>query len=246
MSWTFTFSGRESVLEANIFPPIDLDLDKTYVIGLIDLQTYNTIPNVDESNNVLHYDNDGRKQQIVIPKGQYEIEDLNKYIRKALRVTSVTDEFYYHQHHSQLHLGPFFKLTPNVNTLKCSLISSHEIDFTQPNSVGQLLGFTKKLEPYQIHEGEKTVDIFKVNTIQIDCSLAMGSYQNGKAVHTIHEFFPSVPAGYKIIECPTTIIYLPINTRHIDNITVKIIDQRGRQIDFREEEITLRLHLKVL
>lgn len=244
MSWTFTFTGRTSVLEANIFPPIDLNPQKNYEIGLIDFQTYNTIPNIDDSNNILHYETDGRQHSITIPTGQYEIEELNRYIRRALRVTFVSDEYYYQLHHDNIHAGPFFKLIPNVNTLKCSLISSHTIDFTKPKSVGQLLGFTKKLEPYKIHEGETTVDIFKVNTIQIDCNIAMDSYQNGKLVHTIHEFFPTVPSGYKITEVPATIIYLPVNTRRIDNITVKIIDQAGRHIDFRGEEITLRLHLK--
>ena len=53
-----------------------------------------------------------------------------------------------------------------------------------------------------------------------------------------------VEPGYKINEVPSDVIYLPINTRIINNISVNIIDQDGKLINFRGETITIRLHLK--
>lgn len=59
-SITLTLSGNSSHLHAEYFPPIDLsgggDGDGgEYVCGLVDFQTFNTIPNVDETNNMFYY-----------------------------------------------------------------------------------------------------------------------------------------------------------------------------------------------
>ena len=95
------------------------------------------------------------------------------------------------------------------------------------------------------HISEHPVDILKVNAIKVDCNLTTGSYNNGDLGHTIHEFFPAVGAGYKIIESPQNIIYLPIiKTPEINRIIVSLVDQDGDLINFREEVITVRLHLK--
>ena len=69
------------------------------------------------------------------------------------------------------------------------------------------------------------------------------SYINNKQTHTVHEFSAIVASGYKIVEVPN-INYLPLNTRRISNLTVKLVDQDGNLINVREETITIRLHLK--
>lgn len=72
----------------------------------------------------------------------------------------------------------------------------------------------------------------------------MGSYKNGKLHHIIYQFFPNVPPGYKIVEAPSNIVYLPINVKTISNVTVKIQDQDDKLLNFQGETITIRLHLK--
>ena len=39
-----------------------------------------------------------------------------------------------------------------------------------------------------------------------------GSYVNGATKNTIYSFFPKVSPGYKIIESPVNLVYLPINS----------------------------------
>ncbi|KAF0710265.1 Uncharacterized protein FWK35_00026830, partial [Aphis craccivora] len=48
----------------------------------------------------------------------------------------------------------------------------------------------------------ETVDFTMPNNI----GQVMGSFNNGKKCHTIHEFYPNVPSGYKIIEVPTHLL----------------------------------------
>jgi hypothetical protein len=37
----------------------------------------------------------------------------------------------------------------------------------------------------------------------------------GKPAHIIHQFFPNVPPGFKIVESPEHVIYLPISVNTI-------------------------------
>lgn len=112
-------------------------------------------------------------------------------------------------------------------------------------TIGPLLGFSsRKLRPHDMHRLDMRVNINSVNTIRIECNLVSGSYVNNKAVHTIHEFAPTVPPGYKIIEVPRNVIYLPVNVKQITSIIVRLVDQDDNLINFRKELITVRLHLK--
>ena len=67
---------------------------------------------------------------------------------------------------------------------------------------------------------------------------------NNRKAHTIHEFFPTVSPGYKIVEVPSHVIYLPIAVKIIHNIQLHIVDQDGDLVTFRGETITIRLHIE--
>jgi hypothetical protein len=114
-------------------------------------------------------------------------------------------------------------------------------------SIGELLGFsteTKVLEPNKTYSGDKTVTILKVDSIDVTCNIIQGSYRNGENHHILHTFYPTVAPGYKIVERPQNLVYLPLNTSFISDIVLNILDQDGNHIDFRGEGITIRLHIK--
>lgn len=223
-SLTITITGSSSILEAQFFPPIELSPDKNYTLGLVELLTFNSIPNIDIGCNEFHVGN----HVVTIPTGSYEIEDIEKYLKTELASKNIQ-----------------IQLKPNNYTLRSEIECNQSIDFTSKNSIGPLLGFTsRRLEPNKRHVSDLPVSILKVNAIRVECNITTGAYINGRKVHTIHEFFPSVPAGYKIIEVPSSVIYLPITTRRIDNIQHRIVDQDGDLINFRGEVITIRLHIK--
>ena len=186
MSLTLTLSGNTSNLTAEYFPPLYLNQD--YVCGLIDFQTYNSIPNVDERNNLLHIGS----HVIEIPTGSYEIDDIQTFIKSKLE---------------RKKLPISMKIKANNNTLKCEVRSTEALHFEKELSIGKLLGFSKRvLEADLLHISDLPVDINKVNVIRVECNIITGSYLNNIPVHTIHEFSPEAGPGYKIIEVPRNVI----------------------------------------
>lgn len=218
-TFTLSLSGNSSVLEASYFPRIELSPTRNYSLGLASFLTFNTIPNITANNNKIYFASD---QWIEIPEGSYEIDALAEF----LKTYSI-------------------QLWGNTNTLHSHIKSAQSIDFRYSDSVAKLLGFTPRiLEPNVEHISDLPINIIKVNSIRIECNITSGAFINNKKVHTIHEFFPTVPPGYKIIEVPTNIIYLPVSVRTIDHLQIKIVDQDGDLVDFRGEIITVRLHIK--
>ena len=230
MSLTFTFTGKSSILTSNFFPSIELKENTAYEIGLLSFETYNSIPNVDSRNNKFHFD---KGKVLEIPSGTYEIQDIAKYIQDHIAWLNTVEKEY------------FLTIETNNNTMRTTLKATFEVDFSQPESIGSLLGFKKeRLEAKKKHMSDNVVDVFTVNTLRIECSIASGSFLNGRPVHTVHEFFPNAPAGYKIVETPSPVIYIPATVSTVDRITVSVVDQAGRLVDFRGEELTIRLHLR--
>lgn len=220
----FCLSGVGSSLSADIFPPYDTS-DGEYVVGLVNLSTFNSIPNIErDRNDKLHLEN---HDPIVLPEGSYELEKIKEEIERNLP------------------LGVTFELIGNHVTLKTEIKSNVVVDFTRKDSIGSLLGFSeKKLQAGFYNESDRPVNISSVETIRVECNIVRGSFDNGKESHIVHEFFPTVAPGYKIVETPSTVIYLPVNVRKVTNITVQLRDQKGSLINLRGETLSVRLHLK--
>lgn len=225
MSITLTLSGRSSDLSANYFPRINLKED--YECALIDFYSYNSIPNVDKYNNLCQIGND----VIKVPIGSYELKDIVNFIKEEYK---------------KRNLGKTISIEANNNTMQVQIFTSDDpIYFNGENSIGRLFGFNKKvLNPKEYHLSDLPVNIFKVNLLRIECNIIVNTYINNSHAHTLHEFAIKVPPGYKINEIPRNLIYLPVNSREISSISVKIVDQYGDLINFRGEEITIRLHLR--
>lgn len=224
---SLTFSGRSSILHANFYPPILLKPDTEYVIGLIDFQSFNSIPNIETGKNDKFYYG---TSFLEIPEGAYELSEVLEYIENNLPSSVL------------------FEWNLNHTTQKCIIKCTSPIDFTFKDSIRDLLGFQSRVLPAnKLVQSDHSVDISKVNAICVVCDIVSNSYSNGQQSHILHQFYPSVPAGFKIIETPRNIVYLPVaNDRSIPRITLQIVDQNGELINFKQELITIRLHLKEL
>jgi hypothetical protein len=228
MSYVFSFNGATSSL--NSYFPENIDVSEgNWVMGLTGFEAYNTVPNIDQSNDTFYYYEPRTEEpkKFKLQHGAYNIEDLEDAIKQ------------------QLPADVEFQLVDNPNTQQCIILSNAKIDFSRSNTLRELLGFKQKvLDAGVSHTSENHVQINRINSIRINCNITTGSFNNGAPAHIIHEFFPTVPPGYKIVEEPQHIIYLPINVRRIDYINLSITDQDGIPLNFRGDRISVRLHLK--
>ena len=76
-----TLSGKSTFFAANYFPAIDLR-NGDYELGPAIFETYHAIPNVNKSNNKFYFAKDDA--EIIIPKGSYEVRDINKFLKRAI------------------------------------------------------------------------------------------------------------------------------------------------------------------
>lgn len=209
MSLTLTLTGRTSVLTARYFPALDLS-DDDYELGLTNFETYNTIPNIDSTNNKFYYDNDDK--EITIPEGSYELSAIAKYLKAALfrrqqqqqqpgeNNDDDDDEAIYRIYDYDKNDGAratkeALVLRANDNTMRSEIKCAYRVNFGKPNNIGKVLGFssTRVLKPNVWYASDEPVNIISVNTIRVECNITTGAYNNEQLVHTIHEFAVNVP-----------------------------------------------------
>jgi len=78
-SLILTLTGKSNVLATTYFPAIDLS-DDDYKLGLMNFETYNTISNVNASNNKFYFDENN--VEITIPEGSYELQAINEFLKQ--------------------------------------------------------------------------------------------------------------------------------------------------------------------
>lgn len=247
-SFTVAFSGKSSILHADFFPEIIFDPNSRYCCGLLDFTSYNSIPNISEGkgNNKFQFkstvtDSKTKKQTLIektitLPTGAYEVEDILKYLKQQLAADKINLTY-----------------EISVATSKVRIVFDAQVEWIS-GTVLNVIGYQQKKtdnknsQIFANKTGYWSDDIIKItdiDIIRIECDIVSGSYINGTQCHTIHQFSHCKSApGYKFIEIPQHIIYLPIEKKQLQNIQIKIIDQNNNLIDFRGEQISCRIHIK--
>ena len=90
------------------------------------------------------------------------------------------------------------------------------------------------------------VNTLTINSIFVTIDIISGSYVNGFTQPTIYSFFPNISRGYKIIENPHHLLYLPITADIIHSIIIWLTDQNGNELNLRGENLSMRYHLRDL
>ena len=194
---------------------------------------------MDETNNLFVYspDNCNSWVKIKIPEGRYEIDDINNTIQHEMEKRG---------HHDLINEDYYINISANSNTLKSVLIleKDYQADFYNQNSLAKVLGSTGAKYTDGFHESENVVNILNINSILVNIDIISGSYVNGTTKNTIYSFFPKVSPGYKIIETPVNLVYLPITLNTIDSLEVSITDQDDHLLNLRNEKLTIRFHIR--
>jgi hypothetical protein len=235
---SFIFSSNISSWSTQIYPQLLFDDANNYEVGLINLETYYSFANINSTNNIFRYFNGITNKTITIATGSYDINDINTAIQNGMKANgdwnSTTSSYY-------------ITILPNAPTLGSIITitnNGYYIDFTVPNSIATLLGFNATILSGAINISPNIVDIININSIYVNCDIIKGSYVNGSNYPVLYNFFPTVGPGYKIVQVPENIVYLPLATNQIMNIKIWLTDQNNNIIDFRGESITIRISIR--
>ena len=171
------------------------------------------------------------------PEGSYEIDDINNTIQQEMEKRG---------HHDLINEDYYINISANSNTLKSVLIleKDYQVDFNHQNSLAKVLGFTSAKYTEGFHESENVVNILSINSILVNIDIISGSFVNRTTKNTIYSFFPKVSPGYKIIDTPVNLVYLPITLDTIDSLNVSITDQDNHLLNLRNEKLTIRFHIR--
>jgi hypothetical protein len=225
-SFQLVLSGNNSEFTIRNEAPIKLDRDSRYKVALVNLETYYSFPNIDATNNAFKYSpDDGRTcTDILIPEGSYEIDDISKCIERIMKQQN---------HYDVARNKAFISLSANPSTLKSvmEITGRYKVDFRPPTSLRSVLGFKNRLYHSGFNESENIVSILTVNSVFVEVDIINGSYVNGKLSPIIYSFFPNVSPGYKIVENPVNLVFLPLNTHSIDEVTVRLTNQDGKLLN---------------
>ena len=85
-SFQIIVSDNKTSFNTRLNPALQLDRDKEYKIALVNLETYYSFPNIDETNNEFVYspENGNSWVKIKIPEGSYEIDDITNTIQHEM------------------------------------------------------------------------------------------------------------------------------------------------------------------
>ena len=239
MSFQIIVSDNKSSFKTRLNPTLQLDKDKKYEIALVNLETYYSFPNIDKTNKEFVYSSDNGNSwvRINIPEGSYEIDDINNTIQHEMEKRG---------HNDPINEDYYINISANSNTLKSVLIieQDYQVYFNGKASLAKVLGFTPDIYMSGFHESENVVNILSINSILVNIDIISGSYVNGTMKNTIYSFFPKVSPGYKIIETPVNLVYLPITLDTIDSLAVSITDQDDHLHNLRNEKLMIRFHIR--
>ena len=229
-SFYFTLDEASTEIKTYFSPKIELDKNKKFGMAMLRLETYYSFPNIDSKNNTFRYSSDnGRNwKNIYLAEGCYEIGDINDDLQRSMQNnTNITIE-------------------ANNKTLKTvmKITGNFQVDFRTSNSIRSVLGYHAKVYSAGYHESENPVNIVAINSLRVTNSLINSSYTNGKTDDVIYSFFPNVGPGYKIIEVPKNLIYLPISMDTISSMVTKLTDQNGKLFNLRGEQLSIKFHIK--
>ena len=179
-------SGNESKFTTRLNPALELDRDKEYEIALVNLETYYSFPNIDETNNVFVYspDNGNSWVKIIIPEGSYEVDDIN---------TTIQHEMKKRGHHDPINEDYYINISANSNTLKSVLIleKDYQVDFNHQNSLSKVLGFTGTKYTKGFRQSENVVNILSINSILVNIDIYFRQWNDEK--HYLLFFSESQP-----------------------------------------------------
>ena len=232
---------NRSTYEEHLSQPLQTNI-KQFKIAVTFLTAYNGIFNVRNKNNKFYFSksiiDDNHYNNIIIPEGAYEIESLNKEIKRI-----IVDEAYFTTSDYP------FLIKPNFSPLGCIIEISNEesaISFTPDDGIRDLIGFNKTTIYEKYNLSPNPVDIISFDNIFIETNIAQGMIFKQKRTGIIHNFTMTVNPGYKYVErfAGGVAWYMLHTNDFISSIIFKLKNENNELVSFNGQSVTFRLSIK--
>ena len=182
----------KSTHDEHLYQPLQTN-NKQFKIAVIFLTGYNGIFNLTPKNKKFYFmkssTNEDGFLQIIIPPGAYEIEALDKEIKRIV----IGEDHYTEAKYP-------FKIKPNFSTKRSIIEISPQgpiFSFMFDDSKRDLLGFNARPLYEEYNLSTNPVDIISLNNIFIESDFVKGMIFKGKRSGIIMIFTMSVSPGYK-------------------------------------------------
>lgn len=230
---TILLNGKGVNLEHYFDNPLSGNME----LALQSLSMYYSWPNITDANNKLVYISGGTLKTVIIPEGAYGMTDLARIIKNELH--RLGDE-------------GAFKLGANYNTLKAviDVVKEGYVVKMGDSSIRSILGWKIGDLDKGTHISDDKVNITSVNEILVHCSAIEGIYAPDNTTNKLSQstvltsFYPNVAPGYKFNLEKTKLFYQKVNVNPLQWIRVWLTDQNYNPIDNKDEQLTIKIHLR--
>ena len=216
-----------------------LNPQKEYHLALTSYQLWNSIYNINSTNNELIY-NPNSSTPSYLNVGSYSIEDLNLEIKRVVALNGDNSDN--------------ITIVPNYQNYKVELTLKGGYSITQSTtSFWNILGFSNGL--YEDLTGVSTtissnqkVDITNgVDSLLINCSLVDSKYNLNNDQHgqSLYNVIIDKPRGSILQQTISSPIYQHISQQgSIHSVRFYITDQSLNKIDLHQEHVNLTIHIE--
>ena len=231
----------KSTHEEHLFQPRQTN-NKQFKIEIIFLTGYNGIFNITKKNNKFYFKNSIIEEDFIqarIPKGVYEIESLNKEIKRIL-----TEKEYFTDANYPITIRPNFSTPGSIVEIKPE--GDAVIGFIFDDNIGSLLRFNETIFYKEYNLSPNPVDIITFDNIFNETDITQGKFFTGRRSGIIHNFTMNVSLGYKFIErfLDGMTWFMLHNKDIISSINFKLENENGNLVSFDSQSITFRLSIK--
>ena len=164
------------------------------------------------------------------------ITAINAYVQRVMKDNG---------HYDAVNDKHCITIAANSSTLKSILEigKNFKMDLATVNSLRLVLRFNRQIYGEGYNESENIVNILSVTSLNVTSDVIGSSFTNGVTRNIIYSFFPNVGPGFKIVQEPLNLIYLPVTLNTLSEMETKLEDQNGKLINLRGEELSIRFYI---
>jgi len=220
-----TVTSLGNSVTVNLNQPILLDEKKKYNMRLLQANIVYCSPNVYTNvNNVLSYTYNGSPFTITFDQGLYSVDDINTKISIfTLENNSNASLFTFEPDSSTSKIYTVYNVANIV--INCNVAYSIMPLLGFPKATGNISGPAK----YTISTNQANLN--SLQSIFIKCDCVTGSYENNRVSNVLASVIPDVDPFGTIKFMPYFPTRNEITSRRIDQITITLTDQDGKDID---------------